>query len=329
MSASAPLPVRLDPPVDPARDHVLGEAGAELTLVEYGSSACPHCHAAHAVVADLRDRLRYVFRQRPSAPRRPGRRPSWPRRPGSPVTASGGRPPPRLLLLAATALAVAIASSPARAAFTAAWQAPLGLSLGGHAFALPLVQWVNDLVAIAVVALFDSGAISVPWLLAAAAVTAPLAGLSRAAISAAPPYAALGVLLWACLHAAGLHPRLAGVILAVVTPTRPPPDLRALTGQAQAVLEAELRRAREGVLRHRSLPALRALDAIHDRIESPRRRSRSSPRRCSPASSARWCSGPALARGGGGGTPGARGLRGGRGGHVARQGRSGACGGRV
>lgn len=61
--------VRLDPPVDSARDHSLGEDGAEITLVEYGSYACPSCHAVHEVVADLRDRfgerLRYVFRHRP------------------------------------------------------------------------------------------------------------------------------------------------------------------------------------------------------------------------------------------------------------------------
>ena len=40
-----------------------------MTLVEYGSYACPHCHAAHEVIADLRDRfgdrLQYVFRHRP------------------------------------------------------------------------------------------------------------------------------------------------------------------------------------------------------------------------------------------------------------------------
>src|ERR1051325_3246397 len=62
-------PIRLDPPVDPARDHVLGEDGAEMTLVEYGSYASPSCQAVHGVVADLRDRfgerMRYVFRHRP------------------------------------------------------------------------------------------------------------------------------------------------------------------------------------------------------------------------------------------------------------------------
>src|SRR3546814_7973187 len=42
---------------------------AGISLVEYGSYACPHCRAANRVIADLRDRfgdqLRYVFRHRP------------------------------------------------------------------------------------------------------------------------------------------------------------------------------------------------------------------------------------------------------------------------
>src|SRR5271155_5853636 len=60
---------RLDQPVDEARDHVLGPPNAEITLVEYGSYACPHCRAANERIAQVRDqfgdRLRYVFRHRP------------------------------------------------------------------------------------------------------------------------------------------------------------------------------------------------------------------------------------------------------------------------
>src|SRR5688572_5854785 len=60
---------RLDRPVDTGHDHVLGSPGAEITLVEYGSYACPHCRAANERIAAVRDRfgdrLRYVFRQRP------------------------------------------------------------------------------------------------------------------------------------------------------------------------------------------------------------------------------------------------------------------------
>src|SRR5688500_12663009 len=60
---------RLDRPVDPATDHILGPPDAEITLVEYGSYACQHCRAANERVAEVRarcgDRIRYVFRHRP------------------------------------------------------------------------------------------------------------------------------------------------------------------------------------------------------------------------------------------------------------------------
>jgi NhaA family Na+:H+ antiporter len=129
---------------------------------------------------------------------------------------------------------------------------------------------IDDLVAIAVIALFYSGAISAYYLIASAAVTGLLMALNHWGIYRSPPYAVLGVLLWICLHEAGLHATLAGVILAIVTPTRPPANLRALLAQAEAVIQAETRRAGEAVMRHGpSEPALRSLDAIHDRIESP------------------------------------------------------------
>ena len=50
-------PGRLDGPVDHETDHVLGPADAEITLVEYGSYACPHCRAANERIAQARDQL--------------------------------------------------------------------------------------------------------------------------------------------------------------------------------------------------------------------------------------------------------------------------------
>ena len=60
---------RLDRPVDPGRDHVLGRPDAGIELVEYGSYACPYCRAANEHIVDARDalgdRLAYVFRHKP------------------------------------------------------------------------------------------------------------------------------------------------------------------------------------------------------------------------------------------------------------------------
>ena len=129
---------------------------------------------------------------------------------------------------------------------------------------------VDDLAAIAIVAVFYSGGLDLHYTVACALVTTVLVLLNRNGVYRALPYGVLGVALWACLHASGLHATLAGVILAVVTPTRPPPNLRALMAQAENLIESELRRAGEKVLGHRpSEPTLRSLDAIHDRIESP------------------------------------------------------------
>lgn len=59
----------LNPPVDPARDHVRGSATARVTLVEYGDFQCPYCGDAYPVVHELLDRfeiqLRFVFRHMP------------------------------------------------------------------------------------------------------------------------------------------------------------------------------------------------------------------------------------------------------------------------
>jgi NhaA family Na+:H+ antiporter len=129
---------------------------------------------------------------------------------------------------------------------------------------------VDDLAAIAIVALVYSGDIHLGYAAAAAAISLLAAFLNHGGVYRALPYALLGVALWGCLHAAGLHATLAGVLMAMFTPTRPPANLAALQAQAESVIHEELRHAGARVLRHGpSEPALRALDAIHDRIESP------------------------------------------------------------
>lgn len=128
---------------------------------------------------------------------------------------------------------------------------------------------VDDLAAIAAVAAFYSGELRLVYLAAAVPLVVALAMLSRSRVYILTPYVVVGAGLWATVLASGLHPTLAGVILALFIPTRPPADLKALMTQASVIVTAEAERGGE-VLRHGpSLPALRALDSIHDRIESP------------------------------------------------------------
>lgn len=128
---------------------------------------------------------------------------------------------------------------------------------------------VDDIGAILVVAIFYSGDLHAGYLAAAAALTGVLALLNRAGIYRVLPYMLTGVALWACVHAGGLHATLAGVILAAFIPTRPPPDYTTLAMQAEAILTTEARHRGEQFRRGPSAPALEALDAIHDRLESP------------------------------------------------------------
>lgn len=463
----------LSVPIDPARDHYIGDPDARFQLVEYGSYSCVHCHAAHEVIADLRDRfgddLMYVFRQlpirgsdtaRPSAElaefsaatgnkfwlvhdelmhrgpdfaegeleevarkfdlriddgefaearelakRRIDEDRASARESGARVTPSffiNGRryegawdetalseamigslghkfqtaaldfvswgPSAGLLLLLMSVLAVVIVNSPWGPAFEAFWHKPAGLGFGDSIFSLPLIDWINhgllavfflvvgleikkeftvghlatwrsaafpvaaalggmifpaliymafvpsgplahgwgvpiatdtafaialivllgervpvelrvfltaavivdDLAAIAVVAVFYSAKISFAFIGLSLLVTAAMIVFNRWNIYRPLPYAVGGIILWFFLHEAGLHATLAGVVMALVTPTRPPGNLPALLAQAENILQDELRRSGEEVLRHGpSEPAMRGIDTIFDRIESP------------------------------------------------------------
>jgi Na+:H+ antiporter, NhaA family len=128
---------------------------------------------------------------------------------------------------------------------------------------------VDDIGAIIVVAFVYTVEHSWGYLGAAAAIVALLWLLNRSAVYRVTPYLVLGVALWLCVHAGGLHATLAGVILATLIPTRPPPNYRTLTMQADAILRAEAKHGGEELRYGPSEQALRALDDIYDRLESP------------------------------------------------------------
>ncbi len=128
---------------------------------------------------------------------------------------------------------------------------------------------VDDIGAIIVVAIFYSDALNVAALSGALAAVGFLVVLNRSGVYRVTPYVITGVVLWACVHAGGLHATLAGVLLATFIPTRKSPDYRALALQAEAILASEASHGGEQFRLGPSEPALRELDAIHDRIESP------------------------------------------------------------
>jgi NhaA family Na+:H+ antiporter len=128
---------------------------------------------------------------------------------------------------------------------------------------------IDDIVAIAVIALFYTSTIATGYLLAGFGVTVLLIVLNRAGVYGTLPYAVCGIILWFLLHEAGLHATLAGVILAVLIPTRPPANLNALLAQAATVIHQEDLHSGEALRPGPSEPALQALDTIHARIESP------------------------------------------------------------
>jgi Na+/H+ antiporter NhaA len=94
---------------------------------------------------------------------------------------------------------------------------------------------VDDIGTIAMVAVFYSSGIDVHALVAAALLVALLALLNRAGIYRAWPYVVTGFALWLALHQGGVHATLAGVLLALFIPTRPPPNLNALLASALVV----------------------------------------------------------------------------------------------
>lgn len=128
---------------------------------------------------------------------------------------------------------------------------------------------IDDVVAILVIALFYTEAISMSYLLAGVGVTVVVVTLNRIGVYRALPYAVCAVALWFTLHEAGLHATLAAVIMAVLIPARPPANLKALLTQASAVIQREELHKREAMRYGPSEHAVETLNAIFHRIESP------------------------------------------------------------
>ncbi len=464
---------RLDRPVHAARDHILGDPKAEMTLVEYGSYTCPSCQEAHNIVINLRtrfgDQLRYVFRHKPLENNKIARKaavfaefagefygkfwevhdalmkrgtsldkedfdiitdefdlPNFNQIDYSSLTTAykhvqedinnaknnevilsptffinnrryegpwdesslsealigslGHRfhtatldfvrwgPSAGILLLIMSLVAIILTNSFVGSVYMDFWNTPVGLTINTNAHMMTLREWVNngllslfflvvgleikreftigrlstretaalpiaasfggvifpaliylsvvpsgplsigwgvsistdtafaialiailgsrvpvelrifltataivdDVISIVVIALFYSHGINIYYLFASLLILLILVALNKWNVYKQAPYVLLGIALWACLQQAGLHPTLAGIVIALIIPAKPPTNLRALNAQAQALFKTEALVGEGQLMRDSPSPqALRILDTIHDHLESP------------------------------------------------------------
>lgn len=100
---------------------------------------------------------------------------------------------------------------------------------------------VDDIGAIAVIAIFYSEDLSMSWLAGAVAIAIGIAVLRRLRVWYIPVYIVVGVIFWWATYKSGVHATIAGVILGLMTPAKP------LQSEAEARKMADWLRDKEEV----------------------------------------------------------------------------------
>jgi len=122
---------------------------------------------------------------------------------------------------------------------------------------------VDDIGAIAVIAIFYSSGLSVPWLLTAVLGLVAVWLLQRARVWAIPVYVVLGIFIWYATLESGVHATIAGVALGLLTPAKP------LLGKrdAQQIVDALPSNANVAEVRHASFLAQESVP-LTERLEN-------------------------------------------------------------
>lgn len=146
---------------------------------------------------------------------------------------------------------------------------PLGLKVFFTALAI-----ADDLGAVMVIALFYTSEIHWVALAVGAAFFVGLVALNRARVYSPLPYSLLGIGLWLAFLESGVHPTIAGVLLAMTIPTRSPANTGAMVAQCVTILDDPPTLSPEliPVAESRRQAAVSTLEAITERLLSPAQR---------------------------------------------------------
>jgi NhaA family Na+:H+ antiporter len=99
---------------------------------------------------------------------------------------------------------------------------------------------VDDLIAITIIAIAYTAGVQLGWLLAAIVPLALFAFLTYRGVRSWWILVPLGILTWYCVHSAGVHATVAGVLLGFAVPVRPTPRARVAHGtDADGVIRYE------------------------------------------------------------------------------------------